>query len=164
MKAKYFPNGFFWEGAKGRNTSQLWKALQENKAGMIQMARWQIGDGEKVPVLDQPWYQGWEITRISAHMRIEVANMKISDLYDHGTQQWRRQLITRVLGPQALYHIEHSIQVPVLNPILEDRLVWMPGKKGEYTVKEGYRRLCEDTQVRVFYSEIKLRALREIWK
>lgn len=68
------------------------------------------------------------------------------------------------MGLQALHHIEQSVRKPVWQPVLDDRLIWIPGKKGVYTVKEGCELICQNTQVRTFYGEQKLRALGEIWK
>lgn len=73
----------------GRNKSALWKSLQECKGEMAQQVRWVIGDGTRVQVSGQPWYDGWDNT---GRQRQGQLNLKVADLFDNQTGQWKSQM------------------------------------------------------------------------
>lgn len=64
LKAKYYSKGGFW-GIKGtKQTSRLWKAIQNLKEEILCETRWQVGDGHTIPALNQPLFQDWELQQI----------------------------------------------------------------------------------------------------
>lgn len=84
IKAKYFPQESFWGAEDKRGTSNLWKALLENKKDVQNHTIWQVADGNKIDVQGQPWYNQGVIVGGRGSNSI---NLKVSDLYDHQTKQ-----------------------------------------------------------------------------
>lgn len=91
VKAKYYPNGTLLETKVTRNTSSLWKALQECKVRVAQRVKWEIGDGRDIELKGQPWFEGWDDQRVPA---LTTGTLKVAELYNHQTkqrdlQEWR---------------------------------------------------------------------------
>lgn len=68
------------------------------------------------------------------------------------------------MGIEIFQRIVQSVRHPVQQPVIEDRLVWTQGKKGRFTVKEGYKVMTESNLVQPVYGEQKLKALKNVWK
>lgn len=58
FKAKYFPNGDFLGASIGHNPCYCWGSLWSSQAILKEGARWCIGDGQHIDVLDSLWLRG----------------------------------------------------------------------------------------------------------
>lgn len=160
VKAKYYPDTSLREAKATRNLSSLWRALQEYRAGVAQRVKWEIGDGMKIEVRRQPWFEGWDDQIVPAQMHV---TMKIADLYNFQSRQWNCARVEELFGTHIMHQIIQSAKHPVHNHDRGDRLIWLQGKSGTYTVKEGYKLLVQTTQFRPQYDQSKLKALKQIW-
>lgn len=97
MKAKYFPRGGFWAVKRTNDASALWRNIQRLKPELKNQVQWQIGDGTKIPALNQPWYGMWGTKHTLTNRE---RNMKVSDLYDQQQNSWKIQEIEVILGQQ----------------------------------------------------------------
>ncbi|XP_078175580.1 uncharacterized protein LOC144569213 [Carex rostrata] len=95
FKAKYYPDTSLWEAEATRILSSLWKALQEYRAGVAQRVKWEIGDGMKIEVWRQPWFEGWDDQIVPAQMHV---TMKIADLYNFQSRQWNCARVEELFG------------------------------------------------------------------
>lgn len=57
-----------------------------------------------------------------------------------GTQQWNLDLLHHLLSPADVARVR---QVPLIDCVVEDKLVWAFTPNGVYTVKSGYRTCCD---------------------
>ncbi|XP_074346606.1 putative mitochondrial protein AtMg00310 [Apium graveolens] len=55
FKAKYYPGSNLLEAKLGCNPSYVWRSSLESWTLVKRGARWRIGDGHRISVLDQPW-------------------------------------------------------------------------------------------------------------
>lgn len=72
VKAKYCPKQGFWGIKNTQQVSWFWRGIQELKEELIDDTRWQIGDGQNIPALNQPWFQGWEIQQIRSNEQVNT--------------------------------------------------------------------------------------------
>lgn len=99
MIAKYCPRGGFWAVRTTTGSSKLWKEIQGFKSFFKESTHWHICEGTNIAALNQRWYEGWTTKRITNN---RDRNVKVSQLYDHTTQQWREEDIINLLGSDAL--------------------------------------------------------------
>lgn len=52
---RYFPNSNFLEANLGHNPSFIWRSLMAAKGVVAEGARWKVGSGKGINVLEQPW-------------------------------------------------------------------------------------------------------------
>lgn len=74
---------------------------------MSQQVRWLIADGRNVQVLEQPCYEGW---KTNGRQRQGPIQLKVADLFDHQTGQWKSQVIDDFLGSNAMQQIEMTVK------------------------------------------------------
>lgn len=160
MIAKYCPRGGFWAVRTTTGSSKLWKEIQGFKSFFKESTHWHIGEGTNIAALNQPWYEGWTTKRITNN---RDRNVKVSQLYDHTTQQWRKEDIINLLGSDALEAILQLAPRPKTQPLILDKLIWTQGKKGCYTTKEGYQILHKQTMRQVGYSAVQRDMWKKIW-
>ncbi|XP_074346398.1 putative mitochondrial protein AtMg00310 [Apium graveolens] len=55
FKEKYYPHGNFLSAQLGRNPSYVWRSIREAQTLLKRGARWRIGDGCDIHVLEQHW-------------------------------------------------------------------------------------------------------------
>ncbi|KAJ4800731.1 Ribonuclease H-like superfamily protein [Rhynchospora pubera] len=97
--------------------------------------KWQLSNGEGVEVLSQPWYEGWQVAQQAARRDRKI---KVTEVFDFGADQWKREELTRLLGEDITAHIVQTVQKPYRMQGLSDKLNWNYNKSGRYTVKDGY--------------------------
>ncbi|KAJ4774067.1 Ribonuclease H-like superfamily protein [Rhynchospora pubera] len=134
-KAKYFPRAGFWGATNTRGTSQLWREVVKFRGELKEEVCWQIWNGQKAYAVSQPWFQGWQ-TQSGASTADK--KLKVRDLVDTQTNQWREDQLVRLFGPQEAIQILSTVRAPDLNSNLDDALIWKRVKEGRYSVKEGY--------------------------
>lgn len=84
----------------------------------------------------------------------------MANLYDENTQDWKREEIRALLGPNAEADFAATVRKSVQNPIITDRLIWKANKSGSYTTKEGYRILEEPEGPTRTYGDTQ----RQVWR
>ncbi|KAJ1700995.1 hypothetical protein LUZ63_000774 [Rhynchospora breviuscula] len=134
-KGKYYNHLGFWRSTNVSGASPMWRQTVNRRDFFKQNIRWQIGDGEKVQVMSQPWYSNWQIVQQASRSDRKI---KVSQIFDAGTNEWRREEIARLLGDDAVAQIVQNVQKSGTVSGLEDKMIWDRNKSGCYTVKDGY--------------------------
>ncbi|KAJ4802046.1 RNA-directed DNA polymerase (reverse transcriptase)-related family protein [Rhynchospora pubera] len=134
-KGKYYNNLGFWRSTNVSGASPMWRQTVNKRDFFKQNIRWQIGDGEKVQVMSQPWYNNWQIVQQASRNDRKIT---VAQIFDAGTNEWRREEIARLLGDDVVAEIVQNVQKPGTVLGLEDKMIWDRNKSGCYTVKDGY--------------------------
>jgi ribonuclease HI len=143
FKARYFPHSSFLEANLGSNPSYVWRNLWKSCNVIKLGCRWNIGDGSKIKVMDDPWLRGKERGWINAPQPHGVYNLYVNNLMLEGVKQWDTYKVSNLFTHDAAIEI---LAVPLLREVQEDRLVWREEHNGEYTVKSGYRLLMQEKE------------------
>lgn len=138
LKSKYYPNTSFWKATSHPVTSAFWSSAMAVKATLIQNFKVQISNGSSC-IWSTPWCSDW--INIHDHLKLPVTvrplPSKISDL-------WNQDLI------HAIFDDNFASTISCLKPISNnhnDRIVWMPSKKGECSTKDAFKFLNNHVQV-----------------
>uniref|UniRef100_A0A803Q3X2 Reverse transcriptase n=1 Tax=Cannabis sativa TaxID=3483 RepID=A0A803Q3X2_CANSA len=97
-------------------------------------ARWRVGNGENVRVLEDPWLPR-PVTFKIYDKPLLPANMVVADM-KLGDGRWDESFINAVFNHEDAKLI---LSVPSMGWELEDKIMWHYSKNGEYTVKSGYK-------------------------
>ena len=55
FKARYFPSGSYLTATVGHNPSYVWRSIMRARFIVRGGARWSIGSGATIPILNEPW-------------------------------------------------------------------------------------------------------------
>lgn len=160
FKAKYFSKGGFWAVKGKRDASPLWRAIQDLKHFFNNNIRWHVGQGTKIKAVNEPWFPGYHTQRVTTNLQKDTT---VADIFDEQRDEWRTELITNLLGTQAMHNIRAADRKPHRNAILSDRLIWTESKTGNYSTKEGYAILVQQHNIPIVVCEFKVTAWRRIW-
>ncbi|KAJ1704376.1 hypothetical protein LUZ63_004155 [Rhynchospora breviuscula] len=142
-KSKYFPVVDFWRANNTRNSSKLWGQIMKMRSFFKDQVRWQLGNGEKVHALSQPWFENWKVQQVAAH---KDRKLKVCSLLEDQTGDWNLQELMRLFEQDQVQTILQGTRKPELQGDSSDRLIWLKNKSGKYTVKEGYMDLIRAQQ------------------
>lgn len=118
------------------NPSFVWRSLWKSCCALTFGCKWRIGDGSKIRAMSDPWLSGDGIGCVSALQNWDVYNISVKDLMLNNVKLWKeykiRDLVTHDV-PKAI------LDVPLLEEVREDGLVWKKEYDGEYSAKTGYK-------------------------
>jgi hypothetical protein len=97
--------------------------------------RWQIGDGSKIKVMHEPWL------RASQGCCLNVYNLTVQQLLLPNMKRWNEDKISSLFPIDVAHDI---LDVPLLELVTEDRLIWNEENDGVYLIRSGYRKLMKE--------------------
>ncbi|KAL0004665.1 hypothetical protein SO802_012226 [Lithocarpus litseifolius] len=138
FKAKYFPHGSIFE-ATVSSGSFAWQSIMKSRHLIEAGARWRVGDGQQVRIFIDKWLQDGEgvLSSPSAELHPEAT---VSMLINRTSGWWNVQLIDRCFHPPDATRIK---ALPLCSTPQSDMLFWPLEKSGKYSVKSGFRLLCD---------------------
>ncbi|KAK8972359.1 hypothetical protein V6N11_034252 [Hibiscus sabdariffa] len=86
---------------------------------------------------------------------ININYMLVSGLIDASTKTWKLDVLNDLFDVE---HVSKICTIPLSKLGMCDELIWRHDGSGSYTVKSGYRLLCED--VHIVYAKVKI----TMWK
>jgi hypothetical protein len=124
MRAKYCPTGSIWEINMVTGSTPLWKKMVELKDFFKESSCWQLGNGTKVMVLGQPWYDEWAEDLVhNTSAEIGSRLLTVADLIDDTEHGWHKERLAQCLGPGKAGRICETLQPPQIDHLLPDRLI-----------------------------------------
>lgn len=100
----------------------------------MENAGWIVGNGNSLNVWDSDWLSLTNKERPMGPAPESLVNLKVSDLFLPGINDWDLDTIRRLLPFE-------EDKIRLLKPSITgapDRLVWLKSSSGEYTTKSGY--------------------------
>ncbi|CAK8544282.1 unnamed protein product [Lathyrus sativus] len=100
------------------------------------MIKWRIGDGSKIKVMSDPWLRGVGKVWANAPQNRDAYNISVKDLMLNSVKIWDKYKIKHLFTRDVAKAI---LEVPLLEEVGEDGLVWKEEQSGIYSVKIGYK-------------------------
>jgi len=140
-KARYFPSHSYLTANLGHNPSYVWRSILKARFIVRGGARWCIGTGHSISILDEPWLLNGH--RIDGNIMGAnfMRDFSVSSLMDVSTKGWNQEVIQQVFSPDIADSI---IRTRLLDQVVDDRLIWKAEKNGLYSVKSAYRLCVEE--------------------
>ncbi|CAL1384042.1 unnamed protein product [Linum trigynum] len=136
-KGKYFPNGTFLTAQARSRPSWGWQSILFGRQLLESGLRWQIGNGQKAPLLMSSWIP-------QQHPRPPVYNprvvpsgegLKVKEVIHPGEGRWDDQKLRHWFDPETCRAIK---TIPLSRLNIEDKLIWHPTSDGIFSVKSVY--------------------------
>ena len=143
FKARYFPHSDYLSASLGNNPSYVWRSILEARFIVRGGARWCIGSGALIPILNEPWLSGGHRLANDIVGANLVQGYAVKELMYPSMKEWNREVISHIFSPEVANSI---VSTPLLEQVETDKLVWKAEKNGIYSVKSAYR-LCVDDLV-----------------
>ena len=140
FKAKYFPNGSVFE-AKSAMGSFAWRSFLRSKNLIERNGRWRMGDGKIIRIFQDAWLPNSNAGRILFHRGGLTPNTTADGLINPNSGWWNLGLIDQCFYPPNAKTI---ISLPLCITPQTNSFVWPVEKNGSYSVKSGYKILCEE--------------------
>jgi hypothetical protein len=161
-KARYFPNFSFFDAKIGHNPSYAWRGVWKARQILMHGCRWSLGSGANIRVMSDPWLRGNDGGWILSPQTQGVHNLNVSDLMVLNVKLWDKAKIEPIF---PLHVAKRIIEIPLLESIGDDKIVWIDNANGAYSVKSGYKvmlkitwKFPEVTQREEWYNLWKIRA------
>ncbi|XP_058749287.1 uncharacterized protein LOC131622279 [Vicia villosa] len=142
FKSRYYPNCSIKEAALGYNPSYAWRSILSAKDCVCTGSSWRIGTGSKVSVWKDNWVPGFTRGLPLIPNSLVGREAVVSDLINHSTSCWNRDLIVGSFGPLIAHKI---LSLPLSWRTVEDELIWTCEKNGVYSVKSAYHKLQSES-------------------
>lgn len=140
FKAKFFPHCSILEARHSTRASFAWKSILNARKVIKSGARWRIGNGLSTSIWHDKWLPLPSHGTPLSPPTILPNETTASALLLPGTAAWNTPLINRIFFPSEAQLIS-SLALSSISKA--DKLVWGREKNGRYTVRSGYRLLCE---------------------
>ncbi|CAJ2645584.1 unnamed protein product [Trifolium pratense] len=136
FKAKYFPRSDFLRSSIGHNPSYVWRSIWSAKFIVRGGYKWSIGTGYDIPVWDNRWVSDGSVFTRPLQLDPMLSYLNVSDLLMANAKKWNMPLICSIFDNSSATKIS---QTPLLESVVEDKLIWRLEKNGHYSVKSAYR-------------------------
>jgi len=135
FKACYFPNGTFLTAQIGHNPSYVWRSIMHARFIVRGGAKWSIGSGASIPILNEPWLLNGECIRsdiLGAHF---VSNFNINSLMNLHDKSWNKHTVRQVFSGDITDKILHTL---LISQVDADIVIWKAERNGRYSVCSAY--------------------------
>lgn len=126
-KAWYFPRCSFMEAELGHKPSFVWHSLLSARDIIHERSRWKIGNGHSKMVSSSRWLPHPPLFKPDVD-----TSMKVGDLIDQRTMQWKRPVI-HAISMQSTQ--EEILRIQLGNTRDRDQIYWKENKAHQFTVR-----------------------------
>jgi len=99
----------------------VWRSIHSAKVVVRQGARWKIGFGFNIPIIDEPWIGTGSSIPLVGPGAITIQNYFVGHLIDQINRVWNEQLIRQVFPPETAQSI---LNIPLYPQVQTDSLLW----------------------------------------
>lgn len=162
LLGKYCADETFMECTKKSNSSYGWQGVLIGRDLLAENLGWVVGDGKSITTWYSPWLSLTEQEGPIRPAREEDVNMRVSELFQQGTNDWDDVKLQNLLP-----HLQEKIKT--IKPSLSgapDKRVWLGTTTGEYTTKSGYKIAIKLREHRAMADENnrELDWFKNVWK
>ncbi|MCI35043.1 hypothetical protein A2U01_0056264, partial [Trifolium medium] len=93
-------------------------------------AKWSIGSGASIPILNEPWLLNGEWIRSDIPGAHFVSNFNINSLMNLYDKSWNEHTVRQVFSVDIVDKILHT---PLISQVDDDRVIWKAKRNGRYS-------------------------------
>lgn len=116
FKARYFPKCDFLNAPLRNNPSFVWRSIWEAKDLLKVGARWSVGTGRTIDVLNQPWLVDDNNPYVKSRLPV-LAEATVDAIMQDDRRQWDEDIVTDLFNDRDRVCI---LQVPLFEGNNED--------------------------------------------
>ncbi|KAL8108548.1 hypothetical protein AgCh_024858 [Apium graveolens] len=158
MRARYFAGSNFLEAKLGNNPSYVWRSLMETQEVIRQGCRRRIGTGQNTKIGRVPWLPCQTNGCITSEIPDSLNDAQVSSLFAEQGGNWDDDVIRDIFNDRDYELIR---QIPISSCAKQDSWYWCFDSKGQFSVKDCYRRLIGEAvcSEKVFWKSLA----KEVW-
>lgn len=137
----------------------MWRSILRARFIVRGGARWSIGHGNHIPILNEPWLLNGETIPSNISGANYVSHASVNSLMDPYFKRWNESVVRQVFSEDLAAKI---LNTPLFEQVQHDTLLWKAEKNGRYSVRSAYR-LCVNELVDLSHLH-KLGYWTGIWK
>lgn len=120
--------------------SYAWQSILQGRDVIQRGSRWRVGDGREIKIWQHHWLPIKHPTVVASPIIETMEDATVDMLIDPLTRQWDESLIDGIFIPHEAEKIK---KIPLARVRVEDVLLWLFSRDGNYNCKSGYRFLKE---------------------
>jgi hypothetical protein len=101
-------------------------------------ARWSIGSGANIPILDAPWLANGDSIDGNIPEGFYVRDFNVQSLLSVHGKSWNVPIIQQIFSADIAEAVFHT---SLYHQVIHDHLIWKSERNGCYSVRSAYR-LC----------------------
>ena len=136
FKARYFPRSHFLEATESQNCSFVWKSIMAALPTLKSRCCWRVGSRHSIQVLGDKWIPNYQTNSIIHSAMEDIRDALVSELINQELHLWRSDFIMEMFEKEDA---EAICRILLSRRYVEDSIVWLPNKKGLFTVKSAYK-------------------------
>ena len=118
--------------------SFAWKSILKARKVILLGAKWRVDDGESIWIFKDCWLPRSIVTPIPSVLDSEA---RVAELIDSEVGGWNDQMLDSCFIP---FEAQQIRSIPLCVSSQANFLYWAFEKEGVYTVKSGYKAICEE--------------------
>ena len=134
-KAKYFPHDDVLNSQLGNNPSYAWRSIFNDLKVIKRGTRWRVGNGKVIHIWEDKWPPTPSTFKVISPPRILTDFPMVSTLIDSESRRWKVGLVRSIFLP---FEANTIMNIPLSYNLLEDKIIWIGNKRGEFTMKSAY--------------------------
>ena len=138
FKVRYFPSGSYLTTQIGHNPSYVWRSIMRARFLVRGGARWSIGSGASISILNEPWLPNGEFISSDTPDAHIVQNFTINIMMNLYVKSQNEHVERQVFSMDIADKILHT---QLISKVDEDGLIWKAEWHVRYSVRSVYR-LC----------------------
>ena len=136
--------------------SFAWKSILKARKVVLLGAIWRVGDGESIRIYKDRWLPRSSVTLIPSVLDSEA---RVAELIDSETGGWNDHMLHSCFIP---FEAQQIRSIPLCVSPQANFLYWAFEMEGVYTVKSGYKAICEEENL-AEASVSNSAATRDLW-
>ena len=121
----------------------MWRNILRARFIVRGGARWSIGQGTHIPILDELWLLNGETISSNISGANYVSHASVNSLMDPYFKRWNELVVRQVISEDLASKI---LNTPIYEQVQHDTLLWKAEKNERYSVHSAYR-LCANELV-----------------
>ncbi|XP_042944738.1 uncharacterized mitochondrial protein AtMg00310-like [Carya illinoinensis] len=135
FKDKYYKYSSFLDASLGSKPSLIWRSIWNARALVKEGIRWRVGDGSKIKIWGSKWLPSPSSFSIQSPVSVLQVDAKVEELIDKQKGEWNEERIRAIFIQNEADQI---LSIPLSRGFAQDKVIWGPSKKGEFTVSSAY--------------------------
>ena len=135
LKSRYFPTGDILNAKLGNYLSYSWRSIHSSLNIIRVGTRWRVGNGKLIHIWDDKWLPTPSTYKVISPPNDIPQFPMVSSLINPTTKWWNVDLIRATFLP---FEAETILKIPLSRTLLEDKIIWIGNRRGEFSVKSAY--------------------------
>ena len=134
-KVGYYPNGDILNSKLGCRPSYTWRSIFKGLEVVWKGSRWKVGNERLIHIWEDKWLPTPTTYKVISPLQPFNDFPMVSDLIDEDSKRWKVDTLKSLFLP---FEVETILNIPLSYRLLEDKIIWVGNKRGEFSVKSAY--------------------------